>query len=99
MCDGLEWCRTLAANNFHLHHFQHKDLFVDPEYYKGKPAAEFLIEGTTLDYPTSVAVRNLLSFQEYTRFLHDRLDQHTVHEFVRENFGAMAGDAIRTLEA
>lgn len=98
MCDGLEWCRTLAADNFHLHHFQHKELFVDPEYYKGKPAAEFMIEGTTLDYPTSVAVRNLLSFQEYTRSLHDRLNQQTVHELVRDNFGQMAGDTIRTLE-
>ncbi len=73
MCDGLEWCRTLAADNFHLHHFQHKDLFVDPEYYKGKPAAEFMIEGTTLNYPTSVAVRNLLSLQAFTETLHARL--------------------------
>jgi hypothetical protein len=99
MCDGLEWCRTLAADNFHLHHFQHKDLFADPEYYKGNPAAEFMIEGTTLNYPTSVAVRNLLSFQAFTQFLHARLNQHTVHEFVREHFGNMAGEAIRTLEA
>ena len=99
MCDGLEWCRTLAADNFHLHHFQHKDLFVDPEYYKGNPAAEFMIEGTTLNYPTSVAVRNLLSFQAFTQSIHARLNQRTVHEFVREHFGNMAGEAIRTLEA
>lgn len=99
MCDGLEWCRTLAADNFHLHHFQHKDLFVDPEYYKGNPAAEFMIEGTTLNYPTSVAVRNLLSFQAFTQSLHARLNQRTVHEFVREHFGNMAGEAIWTLEA
>jgi hypothetical protein len=99
MCDGLEWCRTLAAHDFHLHHFQHKDLFVDPEYYKGKPAAEFMIEGTTLNYPTSVAVRNLLSFQAFTETLHARLKQHTVHDFIREYFGQMAGDAIRALEA
>ena len=98
MCDGLEWCRTLAADNFHLHHFQHKDLFVDPEYYKGKPAAEFMIEGTTLNYPTSVAVRNLLSFQAFTESLHARLKERTVHAFVSEYFGNMAGEAIRTLE-
>jgi hypothetical protein len=98
MCDGLEWCRTLAADNFHLHHFQHKDLFVDPEYYRNNPIAEFLIEGATLNYPTSVAVRNLLSFQAFTQTLHVRLNRRTVHEFVRENFGNLAGDAIRALE-
>jgi queuine/archaeosine tRNA-ribosyltransferase len=98
MCDGLEWCRTLAADNFHLHHFQQKEFFVEPEYWKGKPAAEFMIEGTTLNYPTSVAVHNLLSFQAFTESLHARLEQHTVHDFVREHFGNVAGDAIRTLE-
>jgi hypothetical protein len=98
MFDGLEWCRTLAADNFHLHHFQHRDLFADPGYYKGKPAAEFMIEGATLDYPSSVAVRNLLSFQAFTELLHARLEQHTVHDFVREHFGAMAGDTIQALE-
>jgi hypothetical protein len=98
MCDGLEWCRTLAADNFHLHHFQHKDLFVDPEYYKSNPIVEFLKEAATLNYPTSVAVRNLLSFQAFTQSLHGRLNRRTVHEFVRENFGNLAGDAIRVLE-
>jgi hypothetical protein len=73
MCDGLEWCRTLAADNFHLHHFQQRDFFVDPEYYKHNPIAEFLIEGATLNYPTSVAVRNLLGFQAFTHSLHSRL--------------------------
>src|SRR5579859_174295 len=99
MCDGLEWCRTLAADNFHLHHFQHRDLFVDPEHYRGKPAAEFIVEGTMLNYPTSVAVRNLLSFQAFTVALHASLKEHTVPNLVREHFGNKAGDVIRALES
>jgi hypothetical protein len=99
MCDGLEWCRTLAADNFHLHHFQQKDLFVDPEYYKGNPIAEFMMEDTTLNYPSAVAVRNLLSFQSFTQSLHGCLSKHTVQEFVSEYFGSRAGEAIRTLGA
>jgi hypothetical protein len=98
MCDGLEWCRTLAADNFHLHHFQQKDLFADPDYYRSNPIVEFLKEAANLNYSTSVAVRNLLSFQAFTQSLHGRLQGRTVHEFIRENFGNSAGDAIRALE-
>lgn len=98
MCDGLEWCRTLAAENFHLHHFQHKDIFVDPGHYVGNPFAESLVGGAELDYPTAVAVRNLFGFQSFTRTLHDRLGTRNVHEFVREHFGNLAGEAVQTLE-
>ena len=99
MCDGLEWCRTLTADNFHLHHFQQKDLFVGQDYYKGNPIAEFIMESAKLNYASMVAVRNLLSFQTFTQCLHERLNQHAVEDFIRNNFGDTAGDAIRTLEA
>jgi len=99
MCDGLEWCRTFAADNFHLHHFQQKDVFADPGLYIGNPLAEFVIREVEHNYPTAVAVRNLLSFQSFTRHLHARLGQRKVHEFVGENFGGTAGDAVRELEA
>jgi hypothetical protein len=99
MCDGLEWCRTFAADHFHLHHFQQRDVFADPGYHIGNPIAEFIIDDPSLDYRTSVAVRNLLSFQVFTRHLHDRLGTRRVHEFVREHFGNPAGEAIRALEA
>jgi hypothetical protein len=99
MCDGLEWCRTLAADNFHLHHFQQKDLFVDPEYYKGNPVAEFIMEKGAPNYASSVGVRNLLSFQKFTQTLQDCLQQSTVEVFIRESFGDRAGDAIRALES
>ena len=99
MCDGLEWCRTLTADNFHLHHFQQKDLFVDQDYYRGNPIAEFIMESAQPNYASIVAVRNLLSFQTFTQSLHQRLNQRTVEDFIRENFGNRAGDAIRALEA
>jgi hypothetical protein len=98
MCDGLEWCRTFAANNFHLHHFQHKDLFADPNYYGRNPVAEYIFRETQLDYQTQVAVRNLLSFQAFVDDLQNRLDQFSINEFVRSCFGDIAGDAVRMLE-
>jgi hypothetical protein len=99
MCDGLEWCRTLTADNFHLHHFQQKELFVDQDYYKGNPIAEFIMESAQPNYASIVAVRNLLKLQTFTQTLHQRLNQRTVENFIRDNFGDRAGDAIRTLEA
>jgi len=98
MCDGLEWCRTFAADDFHLHHFQHKDLFADPDYYRRNPIAEYIFKETQLDYPTQVAVRNLLSFQAFTDDIQNRLDKFSVNEFVRSYFGEVAGEAVRTLE-
>jgi|HubBroStandDraft_3_1064219.scaffolds.fasta_scaffold05736_5 queuine/archaeosine tRNA-ribosyltransferase len=98
MCDGLEWCRTFAAENFHLHHFQQKDIFADPGLYIGDPLLESVMREVEDDYPTAVAVRNLLSFQSFTRNLHSRLSEKTVHEFVDKNFGGTAGRAIREFE-
>jgi hypothetical protein len=99
MCDGLEWCRTFAADHFHLHHFQHRDVFEDPGYHLGNPVAEFIISEAGLSYPTSVAVRNLLSFQAFTRSLHARLNNRSVNELIRDHFGRVAGEAARVLEA
>jgi queuine/archaeosine tRNA-ribosyltransferase len=99
MCDGLEWCRTFAADNFHLHHFQQKDVFADPHLQIGNPLAEFVLSKVEHNYPTAVAVRNLISFQFFTRSLHSRLNQRKVHEFIGENFGGVAGRAVRDLEA
>ncbi len=97
MCDGLEWCRTVAADNFHLHHFQHKDLFVDRDYYRGNPIAEFIMESGTPNYASTVLVRNLLSFQSFTVSLRIHLNQRTVEAFIRELFGDKAGDAIQAI--
>lgn len=99
MCDGLEWCRTFAADNFHLHHFQQKDMFADPKLQVGNPLAEFVLSKVEDNYSTAVAVRNLLSFQSFTRHLHSRLNEGTVHEFVGDNFGGVASQAILELEA
>lgn len=98
MCDGLEWCRTFAAENFHLHHFQQKDAFADPGLYLGNPLLESVMREVEDDYPTAVAVRNLLSFQSFTRNLHSRLNAKTVHELVGKNFGGTAGRLVRELE-
>jgi queuine/archaeosine tRNA-ribosyltransferase len=99
MCDGLEWCRTFAADNFHLHHFQQKDVFADPQLQLGNPLAESVLSQVEHDYSTAVAVRNLLSFQSFTRHLHSRLNERKVHEFVGDKFGGVAGKAVRELEA
>jgi hypothetical protein len=98
MCDGLEWCRTLTAENFHLHHFQQKDVFSDPRFHIGNPMAEFMVDHADLNYKTSVGLRNLLGFQIFTRELHRHLQTRNVHEFISQNFGQPAGDAMRALE-
>jgi hypothetical protein len=99
MCDGLEWCRTFAAANFHLHHFQQKDLFTDPNYYNRNPVAEYIFNETQLDYQTQVAVRNLLSFQVFVDDLQNRVEQFSINEFVRACFGDVAGDVVQGLES
>jgi hypothetical protein len=98
MCDGLEWCRTLTADNFHLHHFQQKDVFADPMHHLGNGIAEFMVEQADINYKTAVAIRNLFSCQAFARSVHGRLQTRNVHEFIAQHFGQMAGDAIRTLE-
>jgi hypothetical protein len=57
-----------------------------------------MVTDAHLEYHTAVAVRNLLSFQTYTQHLHDRLRNRNVHEFVGQNFGSTAGEAVRVLE-
>lgn len=98
MCDGLEWCRTLAVANFHLHHFQQKDLFSDPQHYLGNPMAEFLVRDANLDYPAAVAVHNLLNLQAFTQRLHARMGDGDVHKFIGEHYGEVAGAALRAIE-
>jgi hypothetical protein len=98
MCDGLEWCRTLADDNFHLHHFQHADLFVDPSRHIGDSMGDFIATEHDLDYATKVAARNLRSLQAFINSLHHCLRQRTVHDFVSHHFGETAGMAVRALE-
>jgi hypothetical protein len=95
MCDGLEWCRTYAAANFHLHHFQQRELFSDP---LKTPMSEIL-STSSLPYQTTAAGHNLLSFQVFINNLQDRLGERTVHEFICENYGQLAGDVVRELES
>jgi queuine/archaeosine tRNA-ribosyltransferase len=97
MCDGLEWCRTYAATNFHLHHFQQRDLFPRLEDAFDSPISD-LIFGTSLPYQTTAAGHNLLNFQVFANEIQGRLGRRTVHELVSANFGTLAGDAVRTLE-
>jgi hypothetical protein len=98
MCDGLEWCRTYAAANFHLHHFQQQELFTDPRQEFGNPMWE-LISGAGLPYHTAAAGHNLLNFQLFKNNLQDRLNERTVHDFISKNYGALAGEAILALES
>jgi hypothetical protein len=96
MCDGLEWCRTFAASNFHLHHFQHRDVFYGSAFYGNNPAVEYLVS-KDVRYETSAAGLNLLSFQIFTNELQKRLAIGTVDEFIATHFGNNAGAAVRSL--
>jgi hypothetical protein len=95
--DGLEWCRTYAAENFHLHHFQQRDLF-QRAYADGiNPSAEFLLT-QNLSYDVDASVRNLLGFQRFGQLLHQHLADQTVSQLVGQLFGERAGKALARLE-
>ena len=98
MCDGLEWCRTYSAQNFHLHHFQHKDLFVDAASFYGNPAVDVILTDS-LPYPTVAASRNLLSFQTFTKQVQDQMALGTADQFIAQHFGEIAGSAIWELQS
>jgi hypothetical protein len=97
MCDGLEWCRTYAAENFHLHHTQQCRLFSD-SLVRQHPAGE-LILGGGLSYSVEVAARNLLTQSVFVDCVQKRLPHRNVHELVNTHFGVSAGDALRAIEA
>src|SRR5260370_26889960 len=71
MCDGLEWCRTYAADNFHLHHSQQSQLFSD-SLVKKHSAGELILNGK-LSYPVEVAARNLLTQSIFVGRVQERL--------------------------
>ena len=96
MCDGLEWCRTSTAENFHLHHFQQKDLFARAAGRVPNDAAELLLR-QQVSYDLHVAIRNLVAFQAFTNMLHERMQTGSVAQMVEENFGPQAGAALHKL--
>jgi hypothetical protein len=97
MADGLEWYRTFAASNFHLHHFQQEPLFGSASGGTYNPTAD-LILSLDVPYRVKVATRNLMSFQTFMAGLAPRLLDRTVHKLVTKNFGKKAGTALRAVE-
>jgi hypothetical protein len=97
MADGLEWYRTFAADNFHLHHFQQEPLFESASDGTYNPTAD-LILSLDVPYRVKVATRNLMSFQTFMAGLTPRLLDRTVYELVAKNFGKRAGIALRAVE-
>src|SRR5262249_27337997 len=98
MCDGLEWCRTYAAENFHLHHFQHKELFVDAARYSTNPAVDVILS-EDVPYPVAAASRNLLNFQKFATELQSHLAAGSVPDFVEQLYGHTAGLAVRRIQS
>ena len=59
MCDRLEWCRTYAAENYHLHHFQQRDLFKSAVGTVPNPALDILVQ-QGVPYEFQVAAKTLV---------------------------------------
>jgi len=98
MADGLEWCRTFAADNFHLHHFQQEPVFASQNGGIYNPTADLLLS-MDVPYPIKVATRNLISLQNFMADVTHRLSTRTVYELVATEFGDRAGSALRANEA
>lgn len=99
MADGLEWYRTYAANNFHLHHFQQEPLFengsADAPY---NPNASWILS-LDVPYRVKVATLNLMTMQAFMASLAPRLEAKTVNELITKFFGKKAGIAMQAVEA
>lgn len=93
MADGLEWCRTLVGPNFHLHHFQHGELFPEPLTDVYNPTAEVIRE-TSEHYLTRILARNLHALQGFTRLVTDAIETRTLKELVETHFGNQASNVL-----
>lgn len=96
MADGLEWCRTFAAENYHLHHFHQEPLFEGAVDWVYSPIADFLVP--ELPFGLKVATKNLVSFQSFMAGITPLIPNKTVHELVARNFGKDAGEALQAVE-
>jgi hypothetical protein len=97
MADGLEWYRTFAAENFHLHHFQHEPVIESASGKFQSSTAEFLLS-QDVEYPVRAATKNLMSLQAFTSDLAARLPSKTVNQLIFQSFGSKAGTALREVE-
>jgi hypothetical protein len=97
MCDGLEWCRTYAAENYHLHPFQQRDLFKSAVGTVPNPALDILVQ-QGVPYEFQVAAKNLVSFQSFSEVLHSHLPTKTVHTFVSSLFDEIVAAGLRAYE-
>lgn len=97
MADGLEWYRTFAADNFHLHHFQQEPIFESARNRIYNPTADFILS-MDAPYRIKTATLNLMSFQAFLESLSSRLPLRTVYELITEMFGTKAGSALRAVE-
>lgn len=98
MADGLEWYRTLVADNFHLHHFQQEPLFSTAGESVENPQADLFLQ-EDIPYHLRVAILNLRSLQGFSQELTERLANRSVPEFVEKCFGPKAGTAAKALQS
>lgn len=89
LADGLEWCRTLVGPDFKLYHFQQGDLFQEPKNDLYNPTVE-LARGSTVNYRTTVAIRNLYALQKFNHDVQNGIATGKLDKILREHFGDQA---------
>lgn len=93
MADGLEWCRTLVGPNFHLHHFQHGELFAEPSIDVYNATAD-VIRSTSQHYLTLTLSRNLHALQGFARQVSDAMASGKLKGFIEQNYGPSAASIL-----
>lgn len=96
LCDGLEWCRTYANDDFHLHHFQQMNEFGTGTKPQNLPGT-FLSELRDLPYAIRVAINNLGRIQQFTAALSEARKQNSVKELVEKYFGLSVAAAVQAI--
>lgn len=95
LADGLEWCRTLVAEDFKLHHFQQAELFEEPNNTIYNPAAELFNKHAKSDYVLNTLVRNLYGLQQFNIEVASLLSVGHLDTFLEENFGSKPASLVR----
>lgn len=93
MADGLEWCRTLIGERYHLHHFQQADQFPEPESDVNNLANE-VIRSVGANYRAMALARNLNALQGLATKVAAAVDSDTLPELIREIFGVRAAKLL-----
>jgi hypothetical protein len=84
--DGLEWCRTVIDQNYHLHHYQHLEMAEDVSVDETSPAEALLHGHVEPSYDARVAITNLVRMKQFGDELRNALNHGKVSELVGRFF-------------